>query len=164
MLSTGMPALVALPRAAVTLAFLAGLLIVLRQRVTTTGLYVLLYVAVVMVHILKRNYEPSRHLVPILPLRFCYTIVGARAAARWITGRLGRRIAPLLAATAVGCVSVYLWHGFHALANRVPQEHQSPFGSLQNNLLRHTTVRPGRFRLIAELPHASLYQVLPVVD
>jgi len=238
MLSTGITALDALLRAAVTLAFLAGLLIVLRQRVTVTGLYVLLYVAVVMVHVLKRNYEPSRHLVPILPLLFCYTIVGARAAARWITGRLGRRIAPLLAATAVSCVSVYLWHGFHALVKRVPQEHQSPFGSypikwsnvdgqrlalwlkhhsapgeayaavhtniydliterighelsppsaggseafaqwlsrngirfilldrtdagLQNDLLRHTTAQPGRFRLIAELPHASLYQVVP---
>lgn len=239
-LSTGVAALDVLLRAGATLTFLAGVLIALRRRVTLTGVYVVLYVAVVTLHLLKGNYQHFRHLVPVLPLLFFFTIVAVRAAARWITARLGPAVAPLLAVTSVVCVSVYLWQGFRTIASQVPEEHQSPFGSypikwlnadgqrlalwlaansepgvvyaavhtniydlitrrvgrelapaadlgseafgswlirhrvrfilldltspVRSRIERQTAARPGRFRLIAELPRASLYQVLPAAN
>lgn len=240
-LSTGVHALDVLLRAGATLAFLAGLLIALQRHVTITGLYVLLYVAVVMLHVLKGDYGPYRHLVPILPLLFYYALEAARRVNRsFARARPGRGMALVLRGLGLLFLFGYLRIGWDRATRGVAEAHYSPFGDypikrpenfdaqrlalwLKHNsrpedryaaaqrdmfdvlserrgddiLLAHTHLReafvarldrggvryllvdhsgpalgdsllavvrayPGRFRLISELPAATLYEVTPI--
>lgn len=116
--------------AGLLLILLAGLLHALRRRVTVAGLYVALYLGVIIAHMLVGGDSSPRFLVPVLPFLFYYGLEGARALVTYTARRLPaagstRSLATLATLYAMCFVAV----GIRPLRAGVRAVHASPFGT-----------------------------------
>lgn len=129
--STGSRIADALLMAGGTALVLTGLVAALRHRVRVLPLYVLLYLLVVMVHVVKGGYGPSyRLLVPVVPFLFHYGAEGVLACAAPIAARLpGLRLSRLLAVAGVLYIAALARHGWHDARWLARDQHQSPLGA-----------------------------------
>lgn len=128
-LSTRRPRLDFPLQVAGTLTLVWGLVVALRRRLSVTGLYVALYVAIAAVHMVAGGYDELRFLVPVAPFVFFYAIESARYLVGYIKSReTSGWPAKMLLAAGAGYVIAFTGLGIaHATAG-VREAHQSPFG------------------------------------
>ncbi|MEO5510232.1 MAG: hypothetical protein ABIS27_06340 [Longimicrobiales bacterium] len=128
-LSTRRPKLDFLLQVVTTLSFVSGLVIVLRRRLSVTGLYVALYVLIVAVHMVAGGYDEIRFMVPVAPFVFFYTIEAARHLVEYVKSReTSGWPAKMLLAAGAGYVIAFTGGGMLYATAGVRDAHQSPFG------------------------------------
>jgi hypothetical protein len=117
--------------AAGTLLILIGLAVMLRRGVRLQPLYVLLYVGIIMLHVVKGGYGPSyRFLVPVVPFLFHYAAEGALALAPLIATRVPRLpMRRSLAYAGVAYIAGLAWLGWEPVRWEARDQHSSPFGA-----------------------------------
>ena len=115
---------------AALLTFVVGLVLALRRRIGVMGVYVLLYVLVVTVHMVGGGFDEYRFLVPVVPFLFYYAIGAVRALfALARARRAGSGPIIALQASALLYVAVFVGSGFRFEVSGVRDAHSSPFGS-----------------------------------
>jgi hypothetical protein len=88
-----------------------------------------MYAAIIAAHMLVGGYTDLRHLIPILPFVFYYTLVATRQLFRYAT----RRSAPRWTATSLRAAGLivaagYIAGGMSEATRGVREAHSSPFG------------------------------------
>lgn len=116
--------------AGLLLVLFAGLYQALRRRVTVVGLYVVLYLGVIIVHGLVSGDFSLRFLVPILPFLFYYGLEGARALVTFTARRIPRAgSARVLTTLGALYAMFFVGVGTRPLLAGVRAAHTSPFGT-----------------------------------
>ena len=134
---TGWPGILA--RVSGTVLLAVGLHRALRERVSVTPVYVLLYVAVVSVRMLAGDEHENRFLVPVIPFVFHYALDGARHRAAFLErGALRSWWVPSLRVAGALYVIWFLGVGMTQMMGGVRNAHSSPFGS-------YPIKRPGNY-------------------
>ncbi len=104
-----------------------GMFLSLRRRVTVDGVYLLLYLGVVFVHLLVGGDGDPRFLVPVVPLLFGCVVEAARGPDAFAARQRIRAVAlGTLGAVYLVC---YVGGGLAGAVRGVREAHSSPFGA-----------------------------------
>ena len=129
--STGSPTVDAILMAGGTALVIAGLVAALRQGVRVLPLYMLLYLLIVVVHVVKGGFGPGyRHLVPVAPFLFHYAAEGVLACAVPVAARVPRlRLRRILSVAGVVYIAALAHTGWDDARWLARDQHRSPFGA-----------------------------------
>jgi hypothetical protein len=114
-----------------TVLVLVGLATALRRGGRVLPLYVLLYLLIVGMHVVKGGHSPGyRHLVTVAPFLFHFAAEGVLACAAPLATRLPRlRLRRMLAVAGALYVATLAWRGWDAARWLARDQHRSPFGA-----------------------------------
>lgn len=129
--STGSSTVDAILMAGGTALVITGLVAALRNGVRVLPVYVLLYLLIVVVHVVRGGFGPGyRHLVVVAPFLFHYAAEGVLACAAPIATRVPRlRLRRILSVAGVLYIAALAYNGWDGARWLARDQHRSPFGA-----------------------------------